>query len=119
MMHSSRHSWARERGPAARLTLPAPSFLRYRPCPAPRCAKVSAVPASRERYAAAHPFYVAGRRRGLADQRLGPAGEDARDRVPSKRIAGIDGNITLVHRRLPPGLSETGYVEGQNLAIEY
>jgi putative tryptophan/tyrosine transport system substrate-binding protein len=64
----------------------------------------------------AHFHRGAWRRGGVAAGGACAAAGDARDRVPERPIAGF---FCRRHARISPGLKDTGYVEGENVAIAY
>ena len=60
--------------------------------------------------------HAARRRGGSVAARGACAAADAGDRIPQQRIARY---VCAVRRWLPQGSRETGYSEGQNVAVEY
>ena len=59
---------------------------------------------------------VSGRRGPVAARGAGAAGGRAGDRLPPQRVVEVVG---APRYRIPAGLKEAGFVEGQNVAIEY
>ena len=60
---------------------------------------------------------------GLGSAAAWPLAVRAQQRQPAKPVIGYIGNFDDIPGSLPPffrqGLSETGYIEGQNAEIEY